>query len=124
MFIDNEDKVDITGPHPFTAETKHHQTTPNLRVTGNDMLLSNKLRPACPHSKEQAHRKRSAPTQLYLLLEMVPTPMKYKGGWAPQPFWGLLERKESRTDVGNRKNSGSSSLQISHCANLAAQVTF
>jgi len=65
MFVDNEDKADITGPHPPTAETKHHQTTPNLRVTGNDNLLSNKLRPVCHHSKEQALGNRSTPAQLY-----------------------------------------------------------
>jgi hypothetical protein len=95
MFIDNEDKVDITGPHPLTAETKHHQTTSKLRVTGNDKLLSNKLRPLCPHSKEQALRNRSTPTQLYPR-EMPPPPYQLnRRVGEPHNFSAGFEKEKS-----------------------------
>jgi hypothetical protein len=100
MFIDNEDKVDITGPHPLTAETKHHQTTPNLLVTGNDKLLSNKLRPVCCHGKEQALIKRPKPMQLYPPRN-GPNNHEIEGWVGPTALLGALGRKKSFSDVGN-----------------------
>lgn len=103
MLIDNEDKVDIRGPHPLTTETKHHQAAPNLRVTGNDVLLSNKLRPLCLCSTEQAHRNRTTQRR-FTSEKWPPVPIKQGRGRARGPS-GLLENKKYLTEVG-KETSG------------------
>lgn len=102
MLIDNEDKVDIRGPHPLTTETKHHQAAPNLRVTGNDVLLSNKLRPLCLWSTEQAHRNRTTQRR-FTPEKWPPVPIKQGSGRARGPFWALWKTKNILLRLGKKR---------------------